>query len=288
MPWVECGPEWRRDAGFGARAHTDGRSGRESKLDEQKLLGLLREFKSGKLNEEAVLGRLKYLPFEDLGFAKVDHHRSLRTGFPEVVYGEGKTEEQIVAIAASIAEKNGNFLITRCAPGAAKKLEERFPDGVWISAAKIFYLETEPGEKFGYVLVVTAGTTDIPAAEEAAITANLMGCNVDRVYDVGVAGVHRLMAYKSMIDEADVVIVAAGMEGALASVVASFCKAPVVALPTSVGYGANFAGLAALLGMMTSCAAGVAVVNIDNGFGAGCVAAAICARARDLAKKTER
>ena len=257
-------------------------------MNKEKLRALLRDHKDGKLSEEEVLQELKYLPFEDLGFAKVDHHRTLRTGFPEVVYGKGKTDEQILAIAESISGKKTNFLVTRCAQSAAEKLERRFPDGTWMKQADLFFVEAAPQKKFGYVLVVTAGTTDIPAAEEAAVTASLFGCNVDRIYDVGVAGVHRLMAYKSMIDEADVVIVAAGMEGALASVVASFCKAVVVALPTSVGYGASFGGLAALLGMMTSCAAGVTVVNIDNGFGAGCAAAIMCARAHDLAGQIAR
>jgi NCAIR mutase (PurE)-related protein len=254
-------------------------------MDESKLKTLLARFKDGELDEEGVLKELRFLPFEDIGYAKVDHHRAIRTGFPEVVYGAGKTDEQILGIAEAIHAKNGNFLVTRCAPSAAEKLGARFPDGTWVRDAGIYYLELKPREKSGYVLVVTAGTTDIPTAEEAAITASLFGCEVDRIYDVGVAGVHRLMAYRSMIEEADVVIVAAGMEGALASVVASVSKAPVVALPTSVGYGASFGGLAALLGMMTSCAAGVTVVNIDNGFGAGCAAALICARAHDLAAR---
>jgi len=254
-------------------------------VDESKLRKLLGRLKSGELNEDEVLKELRFLPFEDIGDAKVDHHRAIRTGFPEVIYGKGKTDEQIVRIAESIHGQNDNFLVTRCAPSAAEKLRQRFSEGNWEPNAGIFYLETVPREKQGYVLIVTAGTTDIPVAEEAAITASLFGCQVDRVYDVGVAGVHRLMAYRSMIDEADVVIVAAGMEGALASVVASVSKAPVVALPTSVGYGASFGGLAALLGMMTSCAAGVTVVNIDNGFGAGCAAALICARAHDLAAR---
>lgn len=254
-------------------------------MDESKLKSLLKRFKNGDLNEDGVLKELRFLPFEDIGYAKVDHHRAIRTGFPEVVYGAGKTDEQIVGIAESIYRDNASFLVTRCAPSASEKLSERFPEGTWVRDAGIYFVETQPREKFGYVLVITAGTTDIPAAEEAAITATLFGCNVDRIYDVGVAGVHRLMAYRSMIEEADVVVVAAGMEGALASVVASVSKAPVVALPTSVGYGASFGGLAALLGMMTSCAAGVTVVNIDNGFGAGCAAALMCARAHDLAKR---
>jgi NCAIR mutase (PurE)-related protein len=257
-------------------------------MDESRLITLLGRYKSGELTEADVLKQLRFLPFEDMGFAKVDHHRALRTGFPEVVYGEGKTDEQIVAIAASIKEKNGNFLITRCADSAAEKLGGLYPSGIWVEQARIFYLELEPRDKFGKVLTITAGTTDIPAAEEAAITASLFGCDVERIYDVGVAGIHRLMAHRSNIEQADVVIVAAGMEGALASVVASVSRAPVVALPTSVGYGASFGGLAALLGMMTSCAAGVSVVNIDNGFGAGCTAALICARARELAADATR
>jgi NCAIR mutase (PurE)-related protein len=258
------------------------------KLDENKLRLLLEQFRSGEIDADGVVSELRFLPFEDIGFAKVDHHRMLRTGFPEVVYGEGKTVDQIVSIAEKIASRKVNLLVTRCAPDAAEKLAARFPEGNWMKEAGVFFVEAEQKEKSGYVLVITAGTTDIPAAEEAAVTASLFGCNVDRIYDVGVAGVHRLMAYRSMIEEADVVIVAAGMEGALASVVASICRTPVIALPTSVGYGASFGGLAALLGMMTSCVSGVTVVNIDNGYGAGCAAAAVCNRARDLAARIVR
>ncbi|MGD8415239.1 MAG: nickel pincer cofactor biosynthesis protein LarB [Candidatus Latescibacterota bacterium] len=256
-------------------------------MDEDKLRKLLGRLRAGELTEDEVMKELRFLPFEDMGDVKVDHHRAIRTGFPEVVYGKGKSDEQITRIAESIHEQNGNFLVTRCAPSAATELSRRFPDGHWVSNASIFFLEAKPLKKVGNVLIVTAGTTDVPAAEEAAITASLFGCRVERIYDVGVAGVHRLMAHRSRIEEADVVVVAAGMEGALASVVASVTKAPVVALPTSVGYGASFGGLAALLGMMTSCAAGVSVVNIDNGFGAGCAAALICARARDLARRVQ-
>jgi NCAIR mutase (PurE)-related protein len=254
-------------------------------VEESRLKELLGRFKSGELGEEEVLKELRFLPFEDIGDAKVDHHRALRTGFPEVVYGTGKTDDQIVRIAETIHKHNGNFLVTRCAPSAAEELTKRFPDGTSVPNAGIYYVEAGSREKHGDVLVITAGTTDIPVAEEAAITASLFGCRVERIYDVGVAGVHRLMAYRSMIEEADVVIVAAGMEGALASVVAGVARSPVVALPTSVGYGASFGGLAALLGMMTSCAAGVSVVNIDNGFGAGCAAALMCSRARHLAAR---
>jgi NCAIR mutase (PurE)-related protein len=257
-------------------------------MDVDKLRELLNDFKHGRVHEDDVLEELRTLPFEDFGFAKVDHHRSLRKGFPEVVYGAGKTVPQIVAIAESIAGKGTNLLVTRCTDEAGEALARRFPQGEWHETARLFCLETAPKPKSGYVLVITAGTTDVPVAEEAAVTATLLGCNVDRVYDVGVAGIHRLMAYQSMIEAADVVIVAAGMEGALASVVAGIAKAPVIALPTSVGYGASFGGLAALLSMMTSCAAGVTVVNIDNGFGAGCAAATIVAKARELARRNEK
>jgi NCAIR mutase (PurE)-related protein len=252
-------------------------------LDEEKLKELLKAFKHGDKSERDVLQELKFLPFEDIGFAKVDHHRSLRTGFPEVVFGEGKTDEQILAISKSIVEKGVNLLVTRCSARAAALLKKENPNGTYHQDSRVFSLEVKPSERYGYVLVVTAGTSDIPAAEEAAVTASLFGCRVDRIYDIGVAGVHRLIAYRSMIEAADVIVVAAGMEGALASVVGSMSSAPVIALPTSIGYGASFGGLAALLGMMNSCAPGISVVNIDNGFGAGCTAALICARARKLA-----
>ncbi len=258
---------------------------KDATMDEDALKELLHEFQTGKKNETEVLDALRHLPFEDIGFAKVDHHRELRTGFPEVIYGEGKTHEQIVGIAEKIVGKGHNLLVTRIDGRTGRELESRFAGGEYVDTARIFSIEVKPKEKFGYVLVATAGTSDIPAAEEAAITASLFGCHVDRVYDVGVAGVHRLLAYQSLIEAADVIVVAAGMEGALASVVASLAKAPVVALPTSVGYGASFKGLTALLGMLNSCAAGVSVVNIDNGFGAGCVAALICQRARKLSEE---
>jgi hypothetical protein len=254
-------------------------------LDEDALKKLLHDFKTGDTTESEVLDALRHLPFEDIGFAKVDHHRELRKGFPEVVYGEGKTKEQTLAIAEKIIGSGHNLLVTRIDHGTGSELKSRFPGGEYIEAARIFSVELKPKEKFGYVLVITAGTSDIPVAEEAAITASLFGCSVDRIFDVGVAGVHRLLSYQSLIESADVIVVAAGMEGALASVVASLSKAPVVALPTSVGYGASFKGLTALLGMLNSCAAGVSVVNIDNGFGAGCVAALVCARAHKLAEE---
>ena len=254
-------------------------------MDVDKLKQLLNQFKRGEIDEDRILSELRFLPFEDLGFAKVDHHRHLRTGFPEVVYGAGKTAGQIIAIAERIIEKGSNFLVTRIDADCGRALQARFPEGIYNSEGRLFELAVKEPKKCGYVLVITAGTSDIPAAEEAAATASLFGCRVDRIFDVGVAGIHRVLAYRSMIEAADVVIVAAGMEGALASVIGSLTRAPVVALPTSVGYGASFEGLAALLGMLNSCAAGVTVVNIDNGFGAGCTAALICARAHELAGK---
>jgi hypothetical protein len=254
----------------------------------ESLKELLNDFKTGRLSEADVLEKLRTLPFEDLGFAKVDHHRSLRRGFPEVVYGAGKTVDQIVSIAESMVDKKTNLLVTRCDIAAGEALLRRFPAGTWHGEARCFTHEARRQPRNGYVLVITAGTTDIPVAEEASVTADLLGCNVDRIYDVGVAGIHRLMAYQSMIEAADAVVVVAGMEGALASVVGAMSRAPVVAVPTSVGYGASFGGLAALLSMMTSCAAGVTVVNIDNGFGAGCAAAIIVAKARELAARIDK
>lgn len=257
-------------------------------MNEEKLKRLLKAFKKGEKTESEILDELRAFPFEDIGFAKPDHHRHLRTGFPEVVLGEGKSKEQILAIAARLAARGGSFMVTRCPPEVARDLLSAYPMGSYYEQASLFALPGDQSGKKGYILVITAGTSDIPAAEEAAVTAELFGCNVDRIYDVGVAGIHRLLAYRSMIDEADVIIVAAGMEGALASVVASMSKAPVIALPTSVGYGANFRGLSALLGMLNSCAPGVSVVNVDNGFGAGCSAAMIVNKARELAGKIGR
>lgn len=257
-------------------------------MDEAKLRELLDLYKQGTLSEDEILSDLKFLPFESLGFAQIDHHRSLRTGFPEVVFGQGKTDEQILAISETIINKGINFLVTRIGAVTGSLLLEKYENGIFYADGRVFSLEVNPRPKHGYVLVITAGTSDIPFAEEAAVTASLFGCNVDRVYDVGVAGIHRLIAYRSMIEAADVIIVAAGMEGALASVVASISRAPVVALPTSIGYGASFKGLAALLGMMNSCSPGVSVVNIDNGFGAGCTAALMCARAVELAKNIHK
>jgi pyridinium-3,5-biscarboxylic acid mononucleotide synthase len=221
---------------------------------------------------------------EDLGFAKVDHHRALRTGFPEVVFGGGKTPTQVVAIAERIAARGQNVLVTRVEPEAGEALLARFTHARAHGSARCVTIEASPAQRLaGRLAIVCAGTSDVPVAEEAAVTAEFQGATVDRVYDVGVAGIHRLLERAPLLREAHVVIVAAGMEGALPSVVGGLVEAPVIAVPTSVGYGASFGGLAALLAMLNSCASGLAVVNIDNGFGAGYLACAILrTAARDV------
>jgi NCAIR mutase (PurE)-related protein len=245
-------------------------------LDPRDITSVLRLVWEHELQPAEALARLRDLPYEDLGFAKVDHHRALRRGFAEVIYGPGKTPEQILAIAARQLARGQNVLVTRTTRDTFERLSPahpaaRFHDAprcVTIVAAEIAPLE-------GRVAVVCAGTSDVPVAEEAAVTAEFNGASVDRVYDVGVAGLHRLLDQAPRIREASVVIVAAGMEGALPSVVAGLVDTPVIAVPTSIGYGASFQGLAALLAMLNSCATGVAVVNIDNGFGAGYLASLI-------------
>jgi NCAIR mutase (PurE)-related protein len=215
-------------------------------------------------------------PYEDLGFARVDHHRSLRQGFPEVVLGLGKTPAQIAAIAEEIVGRGSTLLVTRAGPEAFEAVKERIPDVRYYHEARIVALQQEdvtPGH--GTLVVAAAGTSDLPVAEEAAVTAELMGNEVCRLYDVGVAGLHRLLSERARLAAARVIIVVAGMEGALPSVVSGLVSVPVVAVPTSIGYGASFGGIAALLGMLNSCASGVSVVNIDNGFGAANVASLI-------------
>jgi NCAIR mutase (PurE)-related protein len=241
---------------------------------------LLDEVASGSLTPEAAqVGLLQYLrqgAFEDLGFAKIDHQRSLRQGFPEVVFGQGKTPAQIAAISERIVAAGHNLLVTRTTKEAYAAVAERLPGAAFHELARTITLHTAalpPGR--GPVVVAAAGTADLPVAEEAAVSAELMGNLVDRVYDVGVAGLHRLLAHHERLLAAHVIIVVAGMEGALPSVVAGLVEAPVIAVPTSVGYGANLGGLTALLAMLNSCASGLSVVNIDNGFGAAAVASAI-------------
>jgi pyridinium-3,5-biscarboxylic acid mononucleotide synthase len=222
------------------------------------------------------LERLRLLPFEDLGFAKVDHHRALRTGMPEAIFAEGKTEAQVAAIFARMAEAGGNVLATRTTRAVYEAVVKATPGAEFHGTARAITLrQTEPPAGQGTVAVVCAGTSDLPVAEEAAVTARLMGNTVALIADVGVAGIHRLLAQKSTLAEARVLIVCAGMEGALPTVVGGLVHAPVLAVPTSVGYGASLGGVAAMLGMLNTCAPNVCVVNIDNGFGAACIASLI-------------
>jgi NCAIR mutase (PurE)-related protein len=224
---------------------------------------------------DEALGRLRRLPYEDIGFAEVDHHRALRRGFPEVILGQGKSREQVVAIAERLAAQSDKLLITRVDVEIYRAVEERLPDAQYHVDARAITLDRRREPRWPGVAVLCAGTSDLPVAEEAAVTAELMGSEVERSYDVGVAGIHRLLDKWEGLRAARALVVVAGMEGALPSVVAGLVAAPVIAVPTSVGYGASFGGLAPLLAMLNSCAAGVAVVNIDNGFGAGYLAAVI-------------
>jgi len=248
----------------------------ERSMDSEALRKMLEEVKNGQLSVDEALADLKKLPFEDLGFAKVDHHRNIRNGYPEVIYCQGKTLEQIGAIIERLIKSNNNIMATRASREVFDKIREITDDAVYYESARIVVVkkrEIPRTEKM--IAVVTAGTSDIPVAEEAAVTCETMGQRVERVYDVGVAGIHRLFARKDIIIKANVIVVVAGMEGALASVVSGLVDKPVIAVPTSVGYGANFGGLSALLTMLNSCATGIGVVNIDNGFGAGFLAAMI-------------
>ncbi|TDJ55607.1 MAG: nickel pincer cofactor biosynthesis protein LarB [Gemmatimonadetes bacterium] len=239
---------------------------------------LLDDVAAGRVTIEGAYDRLKYLPGEDMGFAHLDHHRAIRQGQAEVVFCQGKTIDQLTAICRRFAERTGSFLGTRADEAQARALENLFPALEWNPTARTVYLRptpTPPLTGAGTVLVVSAGTSDAPVAEEALVTAEAFGNAVDRMHDVGVAGLHRLMGAQDRLGEAAVVIVVAGMEGALPSVVGGLVAAPVIAVPTSVGYGASFGGIAALLGMLNSCAAGITVVNIDNGFGAAAAASRI-------------
>ncbi|MGH7459131.1 MAG: nickel pincer cofactor biosynthesis protein LarB [Longimicrobiaceae bacterium] len=242
------------------------------------LAALLGEVADGRIDPEEAARRLAWAPVEHLPFATLDHHRALRHGFPEVILGQGKTPEQIAEIAARLAERGGGFLATRLTPEAAESLAARFPRLRYHAVARTAHLPAENPPEVrvrGTVLVVSAGTGDLPVAEEAAITAEAFGNPVARLHDVGVAGIHRVLAAREAFQDASVVVVVAGMEGALPSVVGGLITVPVIAVPTSVGYGASFGGLAALLAMLNSCASGVTVVNIDNGFGAGAAASRI-------------
>ncbi len=245
----------------------------------ERVRALLESVAAGTLAPSAALDQLDVAPIEELSFATIDHHRALRQGQPEVVLAEGKTPEQVVEIAARIAERGDGVLVTRADADVRARLVERLPGAEASTLGRIVWLRPADWAPLlpGSALVVTAGTGDLPVAEEAAVTATAFGCRVTRLTDVGVAGLHRLLARHAELAAATVVIVAAGMEGALPSVVGGLVRVPVIAVPTSVGYGASFGGVAALLGMLNSCAAGVTVVNIDNGFGAGVAAARILA-----------
>ena len=253
-------------------------------MDPTRLSELLRDVRDGRVTPEEALLRLKRLPFEDLGFARLDHHRALRRGFPEVVFGSGKTPDQVTAITERMTAEGHNVLVTRTQSAVADQLRRALaaaqaastPDVRWHEAARCVTVVGQPPVSLeGTVAVVCAGTSDLPVAEEAAVTAEFHGASVERLYDVGVAGIHRLLESAEALRRCHVVVVAAGMEGALPSVVGGLVESPVIAVPTSIGYGASFGGLAALLAMLNSCASGVAVVNIDNGFGAGYMACSI-------------
>src|SRR5438105_1624018 len=245
-------------------------------LNAESLRELFAKVRSGKMSPDDAVQRLRHLPFEDLGFAKVDHHRVLRAGMPEVIFGEGKTPRQVAEIFSRLAKHGGNVLATRCTERQFAAVKKRVRGAEFEPIARAISLRRD-GKKYGkgMIAMVSAGTSDIPVAEEAVVTAEVMGNDVEHLYDVGVAGIHRLLAHRRVLSDARVVIVCAGMEGALPSVVGGLVRAPVIAVPTSVGYGAAFKGLAALLGMMNSCASNVSVVNIDNGFGAAYVATLI-------------
>jgi len=237
---------------------------------------IVRRVHARKLSPKEALHLLKDYPYQDLNFAKVDHHRELRRGFPEIIYGLGKTDEQILKIAGEIIKKGGSLLITRAEPRTYRKIKKTIPGACYNAPAKAVYLKQKHSVTGkGKIMILTAGTSDIPVAEEAYVTCDMLGNEVERVYDVGVAGLHRLLGEYEKINKAKVIIAVAGMEGALPSVVAGLVSVPIIAVPTSVGYGASFKGLAALLAMLNSCSGGVAVVNIDNGFGAAYLASLI-------------
>jgi len=246
-------------------------------MDQLKLRNLLEDLQQGECTVDQVIDQLKIVSYEALnGFAKLDHHRLMRTGIPEVIFAQGKTPDQVVEIFLHFQNCNQQVLATRVDSEMYSKIQDRLPGAIYHPSARVLYIDQDSIRvKHPGILVLTAGTSDIPVAEEAAITAELMGNQVERIYDVGVAGLHRLLDHQPHLQKAKVIIVVAGMEGALPSVVGGLVPAPIIAVPTSVGYGASFQGLAALLGMLNSCASGVAVVNIDNGYGAGCLAAKI-------------
>ena len=245
-------------------------------MDQDQLRELFEQVRAGALDIDAAMGRMRHMPFEDLGFAKVDHHRALRHGMPEVILAKGKTPQQVAAIAESLLANAKNVLITRADRECAAVVTAQLPEAEYLPlSGTIRFWRDRTVHGKGKIAIVCAGTSDIPVAEEAQVTAELMGNEIDAIHDIGVAGIHRLMSNRERLTHARVVVVCAGMEGALPSVVGGLVSCPVIAVPTSVGYGASFHGLAALLGMLNSCASNVTVVNIDNGFGAGYVASLI-------------
>jgi len=245
-------------------------------MNRAQIEALLNQVRDGQTGVDDAMERLRGLPFEDLGFAKLDHHRALRTGMPEVIFAGVKTPEQVAAIFARMAHAGGNVLATRATPECFDAVQDAEPRAVYHATARAITLsQAAPIEGKGTVAVVCAGTSDLPIAEEAAVTARLMGNTVELIADVGVAGIHRLLAQRTSLQSARVLIVCAGMEGALPTVVGGLVNAPVIAVPTSIGYGASFGGVAALLGMLNTCTPNVCVVNIDNGFGAACIATLI-------------
>jgi NCAIR mutase (PurE)-related protein len=252
-------------------------------MTSQQILDLLEKVRQGTLTPDQGLERLKHLPFEDLGFARVDHHRTLRQGFPEVVFSPGKKPEQVVSIVKSLLRQKSNILITRSDIATYKRVRQLTGKAKFSASAQaISIVHDRKIYGAGTIYVVCAGTSDIPVAEEAALTARLMGNRVETTFDVGVAGIHRLLNIRESLMRASVAVVVAGMEGALASVVGGLLSVPVIAVPTSIGYGSSFGGLSSLLAMLNSCASNVVVVNIDNGFGAGYVASLINRKRKDL------
>lgn len=250
---------------------------------------ILKQVSNHEINVEDAMGQLKHLPYEDMGYANIDQHRNLRTGQAEVIFGQGKTPEQIAGIVERMRKYNERILVTRADRTDFEEVFRTVPEAVYHEVPGIITIgkKPEPEESKGLIAVVTAGTSDIPVAEEAAFTAEYFGNCVDRIFDVGVAGIHRLFDKMDRISQAEVVIVIAGMEGALASVVGGLVSVPVIAVPTSVGYGASFGGLAALLSMLNSCANGIGVVNIDNGYGAACLASKILSGKYNQDKKLD-
>jgi NCAIR mutase (PurE)-related protein len=245
-------------------------------MNTRELDELLRAFRGGELDQFEAARQIKNLHYEDIGYAKVDHSRSSRQGFPEVVFGSGKTRAQVVGIVERLAQRSPNVIVTHTDAATYGEVRNVISEAEWHESARLIRIQRDRSELgIGIIAVVTAGTSDIPVAEEAALTSETMGNRVERIWDVGVAGLHRVLAERALLQRARVVIVAAGMEGALPSVVGGLVSVPVVAIPTSIGYGASFGGVAALLGMLNSCSSNVSVVNIDNGFGAGFVASLI-------------